>query len=140
MKDTSKPPKVLDGRLTFTGQHFRLEDNTSRTLVCEVDLTVEQLGRMMTHAGEVPCRLKLYSCDLVGMKIEHRTIWVPGVDFSTASEHQRARDEAVKEYEVDGWRADTENGFNSHNLTDEGYRVILRRWVDPEEVSDEQQA
>jgi hypothetical protein len=120
-----------------------IEDESSNVQVLELQLTAEQLGRLVVSHSEVECAVT-WRTERLGMRHEHKTEEVPfPARRSTTHRDQagelRAAQKALEPFEVDGWEASHEDVLNSHNLIRSGrgagqvYRVAFHRWVPIEE-------
>jgi hypothetical protein len=126
----------LKGKLTISRirkedgfvMSMKVMDELSRSRFIEVEISPENLVLAITSLADQECEFELRSCDRVGKQHEVKVEYVQGIrpnkkdfimDFICA----------VLPFEVDGWKADNQNDYNDHNMTEKGYKVIFHRWV-----------
>lgn len=120
----------------YGGIHLRVTDDSSGTMVIELDFTYEQMGQMMAGHGETPCEMELFnSFERAGKVHEHQVIKIPiKTDQSRAFDYLKGRIiKAQAAIAPDGWEADMPTSWNSHDYKDGKYSVIFRRYVDKED-------
>jgi hypothetical protein len=115
------------------GVSLSLEDDTSRLRVLELDMTLEQFGQLITGLSipDIEAEVNLMD-ERLGKKHENLQIVVPNL-----TKVWEDRDLAVRlfiaadpELAGKGWEPDTlPERPNNHRIAEEGYRVILRRYV-----------
>lgn len=126
--------KIIVSNVTSNkGDHvsIRIEDNASGIIVAELEMSHEQFGKMLASSTNADCQIDYYPSDNIGKRLEVKREIVPEINYDTTRNGNfvQAYTEAVSSYEVDGWKADTERGFNSHRRVGSGYEVIFRRYV-----------
>lgn len=123
-KRVSRPGSVSITRFSGSSQgwHIVLEDETSRTRVVEIELTLEQFAQALGSHAE--CEFHSFNTGLVGMKYENKTevVYIPAAiqrvsyGMRDAVRNDPLVQQALAPYEVDGWRADIRDLTNHHNM------------------------
>lgn len=139
--------KQLTGRLHMSrslgsnrqGVSIELTDKTSGVVVAVMDLNTLQFGELI--AGfQTDCDYTTYAVtdERLGLQEEVRRAYVVvpqewrkwiGDDW------KEAWTALTSKLEVDGWKADFEPKFIQRELTEDGYPVVLRRYVQSEVVN-----
>ena len=131
----------MKGNITFSavihssqGRSVRIqiEDKLSHTTFLEVTMSLESFAlATIGNLGNVECEFDLHAQN-AGKKIEIKTeqVFLANAYFAT----DEARAEAVKPFEVDGWKARDRDISNSHRYTqtDNGYmvKVVFSRFAE----------
>jgi len=129
-----------------TDRFMRLQfvDSVARVTFLEVQMTMEEFANCAMGSmqqSNIPAIVR--RLDLLGMKAENKTVWVPYTQHlgsaETGTPARSAEAEALAPFEVDGWRGDADDIRNTHRRSTqdgvEGYSVIFRRHV-PVEARD----
>ncbi len=105
---------------------FRMEDDSSGVTFIEAELSLEDFAKVLTGLGHVSCNFELHAQN-VGKTREVKSEIVPLEDKYRATDEQRQ--EALKPFEVDGWKARERDISNHHNYSDKGVKVVFTRFV-----------
>lgn len=107
--------------------HIRIEDDTSHIAFLDVYLSLENFSKVLT-SSHVDCKFELRGVQNVGKKLETKTEIVPLANpYMTTDE---ARKEALKPFEVDGWKARVSDISNHHRYQKESVSVTFSRFVE----------
>ncbi len=118
--------------------HLQIEDVLSGCRIADLEMNVEDYGHAISGLAGQPCRMKLYpkSWELLGRTRENKTedVCIPGISGGQRTPtEERLVEEAVKPFEVDGWKADTRNVGNHHYWRrDDVWSVMFFRYVSAE--------
>src|SRR3990167_5932235 len=96
---------------------LRIEDEASRTLIVEVELSWEQWGKLVTGRTAVNGLPLVLMADRAGLKYEHKTEKVPLAKCAYA-DRQATAERAVAPFEVDGWAGHYRDWLNHHTHKD----------------------
>lgn len=128
----------MDGKITISRTthskegdsiRIRVQDNLSGVSFIEVQMTLENFALALTGLGYVDCGFELFRPDLVGKIEQNKTEFVPLRDTFWATDEERQ--EALRAFEVDGWKARNGDIKNSHNYTKDGkVKVVFFRHVE----------
>jgi hypothetical protein len=112
---------------SFDAEFMGIEiiDEASYVSVVRIDISLEDFARCISGVSLMDIPAEFGNLLKVGQQMEVKTIDIPGLDLQT----WKKRSVFVKQYEVDGWIADKEDGWNHHRSTKDGYKVHFRRWV-----------
>ncbi len=105
---------------------LEIEDDVSGTRFLQVGISLENFARMLTGSNYLDCDFELHTQN-VGRTRESKTEIVPLEDKYFATDEQRHK--ALAPFEVDGWKARSDDISNHHNYTDKGIRVVFTRFV-----------
>lgn len=94
---------------------IRIEDNVSRTIVCEVSLTPDQLARALASHHISDAEMEWYGAPYVGMRCENATHEVRHRLRYADRDDAVAIAAVLQPFEVDGWRGRRDDLFNPHN-------------------------
>ena len=112
--------------------HITFRDEASTIEFAEVRLTLEQFAQAVTGVMVSGVDGTVRALDKVGLKMEHKVEEVPFNCWDLDRSPARAA-AALKPFEVDGWKGQEEDLFNSHRrgAGREGQvqRVTFRRWL-----------
>lgn len=107
--------------------HIRLEDDSSHIAFLDVYLSLEDFAKTLTNSY-MDCEYELRGIQNVGKKLETKTENVPLNDpYMTTDE---ARLEALKPFEVDGWKARESDISNHHRYQKDSISVTFSRFVE----------
>lgn len=118
------------------GWSIRVEDDKSSILILDIELTHEQFARVIgSQPTVVPATL--YQSDKYGKEMEVERVCIPlkYEDWESQTDDMDINKQArllaaMQGYKQgDGWHVDDISKFNAHNRSDEGYDVVVRRWV-----------
>lgn len=133
--------EVRLGRVHYSGpggDYFSLEIEDKLSGVCFLRLKItDDVAARFFAQRSVPTRVELSGLALVGHERQVKTEWVPALPAPRVYE-RRAEDaaEAVRPFEVDGWKASRNDYGNSHRISKkggvEGYNVGFVRFVRPD--------
>lgn len=126
-------------RLSTDTVSIQVNDEVSGTRVIDVRVPVEDFARALMGLNGVGCTFSLLS-RVVGKRRELKELFVvvPDSGFNKES-RKRVAAEAVRPFEVDGWKASLDDALNHHRVVrweDNGkvVRVRFTRFV--EETND----
>jgi hypothetical protein len=105
---------------------LRIEDDSSGVNFLDIRMSLENFAKVITGFGYIDCEFELYAQN-VGMTSESKTEIVPLKDKYFATDEQRQ--EALKPFEIDGWKARQSDIKNHHNYSNEGIKVVFTRFV-----------
>ncbi len=108
---------------------IRLRDETSRCRFVEVTLSLEDFTRALTAEAEIPCDLEIANLRLLGLNRECRSQVLPRWDYRDKNAERIAA--FLAPYEVDEWKAESRDLFNSNRWEGDGVRVGFVRFVAP---------
>ena len=122
-------PKVLEISLvpfhgSRSGVMLRLSD-LNGTVILESEMNYETYGMLVSGRG-INIDVSFWNIDHVGMKHEFKRemiVWDPNSIFS--------REDVIKPYEIDGWKAYREDLGNFHMYKNGSYEVRFGRFVEP---------
>lgn len=114
--------------------HIQIQDDTSRTLCIEIDISLADFGKVVT-GGSSKCIFVLRP-DKVGWQHEHKTENVPfdHYKYESLERFEAAAKQALAPFEVDGWNGDLEDLSNMHcrsKTKPTTYCVRFVRWLPP---------
>ena len=126
--------KNVRGNISFTRMHptniveIAIRDDLSGVAIINVEMSLDAFAEAILAKGNVGCTVKVFpTYDKIGLRLETKSVFIPTVSRSVPD---------ASSYEVEGWVADPENGFNWHryDTTTKSYRRTFHRWVasDPE--------
>ena len=110
---------------------LRIEDQESRTLIFQAQMSMEQWGKLVTAHSQVDDVPAVLTPDLVGMKLEVKTekVPLPVVDSYERDVRRAAYKEAIRPFEVDGWVGRVDDTLNHHKISKGVASVAFRRYV-----------
>ncbi len=117
---------------------IEIGDDLSGTRICDIELTLEQYGDLVSGSGTVDCQIEIYDCRNVGKKLESKVEFVPfiwGGWHKKKAELKLAAAKAAKPFMVDGWDSYRLSDFDNHHCSTEkngakGQNVVFWRYVD----------
>lgn len=118
---------------------IEINDGSSSCRIIEMELSFEALGQAITGLSFQPVKFNLYGSDHIGKKHEYKTELVKIqrdiIGWKPDEDSLAKLSEALKPYEVDGWKARIDDAFNHHltRLTDDGCVEVTMgfdRWVE----------
>lgn len=113
--------------------HIRVEDETSHIAFLDLEMSVIDFAYAIMGRAHQECTFTLRNLANVGKKLEVKRERVPYVrkfDIGSMAE-TAAKIEALKPFEIDGWKGSADDLGNWHNGNEtEGYLVHFRRYVD----------
>jgi hypothetical protein len=130
---TISRPTCSDGRDVIT---VRVRDEASHCTIIEVEVASREFAHALTGLGDVPCVAEFYADAPIGKAREHKTEVVPRPDWcGPKAERETVAASALAAFEVDGWKGDPNDLFNSHKWTETadglpGARVMFVRHVE----------
>lgn len=116
--------------------HIEFRDCLSRVLFLNAYMLPDDFARAITGLGAQPCTFKLQGTGFVGLRKESKNVMVEysGPKWIKGSLDEKGAREAVKEYEVDGWKGDWRDVLNDRRRTDGNfYMVYFHRYVHDDE-------
>jgi len=105
-----------------------LVEDESRISFLEIRMTLEEFGRMLHAPTIASCTVITRGLDRLGWKAETKT---EAVTIEGYAPDAGAVNEALRPFEVDGWRGRRRDIGNSHRRTKDGFRVLFDRHVPP---------
>ncbi len=131
------PAKLSIGRYSGSreGIHIDVIDESSRVTIVELDVSFEEFAKALTGMYGVPCVAEWRGTELIGKQHQHKTEEVPfRYPFMGKGKAEKAAKEAIKPFEVGGWRGDWTDCLNWHRRVRDGVQqVSFTRYVDAEE-------
>lgn len=130
--------QVSIGRVTSNTEDpyilLTLEDKDACVEFLEVKMSLDDFARTLTGQGCVEGVGILRNVRAVGTRHEVKRVVVPYTAPLIRDEAQLriAKDEALKEFEVEGWTGHRGDLGNHHCRTSAGYTTTFTRFVDPE--------
>lgn len=130
--------QTLAGQITFlVGQdstNITIQDKLSGQIICEVELTPNQLSSALSRLAHTPCTLKVYDkgFDRIGKRMETDTLEFAIPDGLTRRDADSLARLAV-ESAPEGWSPDRYFGSQGSVFNKDGKsfaRCVIRRWVD----------
>ena len=134
--------KNLRGTICITKSHgedeemsirITLRDDDSRCPMFEVRLSPEEFSNGMFGLAYRPCKIEIRSNpDLWGMKRENKRELIPKPEkFIYDSEEEKLYlIEAVKPWEVDGWKAAVSQALSTQQTNSEFYSVTFFKYME----------
>lgn len=118
------------------GRRWRLalSDETASVLVLEAEIDLVAMSQMLGGMGHEPCVYEIgRMAHLAGATLEVRTECVPWTR-TYGPDSEALADEALREYQVDGWIGAPGDLLNRHRRRADGsgYNVSFRRHVGPD--------
>jgi len=130
--------KIMKGRISI-GQvhgggrepriHIMIEEDNSGIEFFEGFMSLEEFGALVTGSSYKPIEFE-FRPDKVGWKAENKTELVPKVDVCAKNKKDLIA-EALKPFEVDGWRARESDMENMHCRCGDKQKVVFFRHVAP---------
>ncbi len=119
--------------------HIRIMDTVSATIAADTFIEMKDLALALTGNAKIPCKLLIDERVGLTQETKHETIVFSGDDPPSDEQIE----EAVKQYEVDGWIGHREDTKNQHRWgvydKDRVCTVLYERHVkQDEEKKDEQ--
>lgn len=108
---------------------IRCEDKVSGITFIEIQMTVEQFGKMLHAPTLADCTVILRGTDKLGWAHESKVEHV----VAPYSVKNADKDEILAPFEVDGWRARRSDLGNGHRRRGNGFAVVFTRLVPPAE-------
>ena len=116
--------------------HIEIIDDISRIHFVDLWMTPEDFGQAVTGLSMQPCEFRHYPA-MVGKRHEVKTEIVPFEGWRVKKEQRDSKEaEALKPFEVDGWKGRREDLYNGHKRVDRaegGQLVTFTRYVDPDQ-------
>lgn len=120
---------------------IEVEDELSSIRFLKIKMPLGSMADLMT-SREAECEFETLAWHNVGKKreVKREKVFVPDVGYDLM-ERLKAADEAVKKFNVDGWRGNARDAVNQHNQCGRGeedgvggwfYRVSFTRFVEVE--------
>jgi len=109
--------------------NIALTDKKSGIQFCEVQISMEEFGKMMAAPQFAECEVELRALHNIGKRHEHKREVVP----FDAMKHRgaEAKEAALKPFEVDGWRGHASDLGNMHRSNKAGgFTVTFHRFVE----------
>ena len=128
--------KTLQGKLSITRNSLgvitiELEDKNSSLTLLEIEMTPHDFALALTNLSSQPCQFTIYGgVNLAGKKLEVKREKLQGIAWDN---FETEFPKAIIPYQIDGWEADIQTSFNSHNCGGNGYAVVFRRYIDLKE-------
>lgn len=131
----SDRPMTLRGQLhisrttTSKGEDYitiRMTDRDSCVQFVSASVALADFARAIT-SSVVDCWLDVGGLHLVGKRREHKEVVVPISGYGTTPDQRR---EALRQFEVEGWKGRESDLDNHHRKVKDGIRVVMERWVE----------
>jgi hypothetical protein len=129
----------LQGKLTITRRqpaeeyvmHMDFMDEASRIHFLQVSINPHDLMLALTSFADQPCEFELGGAERVGKVHENRNVFIANLeyDYRDKAGFLQSLAEALRPFEVDGWKADLPREHNHYDDTEKGYKVAMRRYV-----------
>jgi hypothetical protein len=119
---------------------IEIQDELSGAGICDIELTLEQYGDLVSGSGTVDCSMEVFESKHLGKKIESKSEFVP-FDWTgwrnNKSELSNAAAKAAEPFLIDGWESYRESDFSNHHCTTEkngvrGQNVVFWKYVEPD--------
>ena len=100
------------------GVHIELKDESSGVRVVDIDLTIEQFGNAVSGLGYTDCLFELGFVSYVGKVREHKIEKIIRW-FGYGEIRNEDLEKVLKDYEIDGWKANRADFKNHHRYNDD---------------------
>jgi hypothetical protein len=107
-----------------------VKDAVARCEFLEVSMSLKTFAEALFARGGNRCELRIRGLDVLGLKAEHKEELVPVKDFSFLESDL----EAMRKFEVDGWKGDRSDLENHHRRGNGVCRVRFFRHVPRREL------
>ena len=107
-----------------------IEDNDANVEFLSLKLDYKTFGKLLGTSSTVQCPGVTNGLSKVGLRheVKYEMISKDGIVTLDREKLKEALKERAKEYEIDGWKADSDMGVGSQQPPGK-QRIIFRRWV-----------
>lgn len=110
-----------------------IQDKASRMRILSLQMTKEDFTEAALGSREVDCVVEMSDSPVIGMHLQHKEERIPLSKVPSAyGNRHKAAAEAVRPFEVDGWRGCEDDYCNPHRHVSGTARVEFTRWISQE--------
>ena len=141
MKTKVLPGKInitrpIDPRVDYEYISITIQDYLSHGEIVEVKVPLEQFSKAITGQAYQDCEVHYPPQKNIGKVRENKSEFVP-FDSPNYKVTEEELNEALKPFEVDGWKGRREDLTNHHNRGNlgglDGYNVVFVRYIEKDD-------